>query len=79
MSEQYAKTVRNCLPMKAEIVVPLSEDFSVDDILEVFLSLYITDKINLGQKFVENPIEETLLKLWNESIAILQDPDEEEL
>lgn len=79
MSEQYAKTVRNCLPMKAEIVVPLSEDFSVDDILEVFLSLYITDKINLGQKFVENPLEKTLLKLWNESIAILQDPDEEEL
>ena len=79
MTKQYNKIVRNCLPLQTEIVVPLSEDFSVDDILKVFLSLYITDKINLEQKFVENPLEETLLKLWNESIAILQDPDEEEL
>lgn len=67
------------LPLQTEIVVPLSEDFSVDNILEVFLSLYITDKISLEQKFVENTLENTLLNLWNESIAILQDPDEEEL
>lgn len=71
MTEQYAKTVRNCLPMKAEIIVPLPEDSPVEDVLEIFLALYISDKTSLGQKFVQNPLEETLLKLWNESIAIL--------
>lgn len=71
MTKQYNKIVRNCLPMKAEIIVPLSEDSPVEDVLEMFMSLYIIDKTSLGQKFVENPPEETLLKLWNESIAIL--------
>lgn len=58
-----------------EAVLELSEKIPV----AIKASHKLYNKISLEQKFIENPLEDTLLKLWNESIAILQDPHEEEL